>query len=56
MYDLLKVKFEINFKWISSKEFLDRLQYKYGLINHALAGALREVVQVWINIWNLLFK
>ncbi|CAF5206855.1 unnamed protein product, partial [Rotaria magnacalcarata] len=23
----------------------DRLQYKYGLINHALAGALREVVQ-----------
>jgi hypothetical protein len=25
---------------------LDRLQYKYGLINHALAGALREVVQV----------
>ncbi|CAF0794160.1 unnamed protein product [Adineta ricciae] len=23
----------------------DRLQYRYGLINHALAGALREVVQ-----------
>jgi hypothetical protein len=27
---------------------LDRSQYKYGLINHALAGALREVVQVRI--------
>ncbi len=27
---------------------LDRLQYKYGLINHALAGALREIVQVRI--------
>jgi hypothetical protein len=41
-----KIFNKIKMKILERFFFIDRLQYKYGLINHALAGALREIVQV----------
>ena len=46
--DLSKVDWapRMIFYFMSSLRLIDRSQYKYGLINHALAGALREIIQV----------